>query len=215
MAGSDLYQYLETLIWGFIGGILVAAPIGAVGVLCIQRTIAVNRLHGFVSGLGAAVADAFYACVAAFGLTFIDDFISCNQVCIRLVGGIALLVIGVKNYLKEPHPRRAAAAGTTYVSGFTSALFLTMTNPLTLIAFAAIFATMNLATDVDRDHVHGSILVLGVLGGSAFWWFILSGMAQRFRRLARGDGMKWVHKTAGAIVFLSGVLVLLSILRKV
>src|SRR3989338_2198821 len=129
------------LLKGLILGFLIAAPVGPIGVLCIQRTLTKGRISGFVSGLGAATADAFYGAVAAFGLVIISNFLIEQQFILRLVGGVFFLYIGIKSFYSKP---KEVDTDTKINAGlakdYISTVFLTVTNPMTIISFTALFA---------------------------------------------------------------------------
>jgi threonine/homoserine/homoserine lactone efflux protein len=133
--------YPGILIQGIIIGFSVAAPIGPIGVLCIRRTLAEGRVLGLVSGLGAASADGIYGLIAAFGLTAISDILIDQQHLLRLVGGVFLVVLGVRTLLTKPAEDAARIEQRSGLIGaFLSTFLLTLTNPLTILAFLAIFA---------------------------------------------------------------------------
>src|SRR5690242_13032805 len=136
MSGFVLGYWLRGLLLGFS----IAAPVGPIGVLCIRRTLADGRVVGFVSGLGAATADAFYGAVAGFGLTVISALLIEQRFWLRLIGGGFLLYLGVRTVLARPAERAASAGGKGLAGAYGSTLFLTLTNPLTILSFAAIFA---------------------------------------------------------------------------
>src|SRR3972149_11539891 len=119
------------LIRGLIMGFSIAAPVGPIGVLCIRRTLAEGRLHGLLSGLGAATADALYGCIAAFGLTFISDVLVPQQVWFRLVGGAFLILLGVKTLRAKPSEKSSSEKRTSLLGAYGSTFFLTLTNPMT------------------------------------------------------------------------------------
>jgi threonine/homoserine/homoserine lactone efflux protein len=117
------------LISGIIIGFSIAAPVGPIGVLCIRRTLAEGRLHGLVSGLGAATADAVYGCIAAFGLTFISDVLVQQQLWLRIIGGAFLIFLGVKTILSKPSEKPSSEKRTGLLTAYGSTFFLTLTNP--------------------------------------------------------------------------------------
>ena len=162
------------LISGLIIGFSIAAPVGPIGVLCIRRTLAEGRLHGLISGLGAATADAMYGCIAAFGLTFISGALVRQQVWLRLLGGTFLIFLGVKTVLAKPSEKLSSEKRTGLLGAYGSTFFLTLTNPMTILSFAAIFAGIGLGSAV-ADYSSAALLVFSVFAGSALWWLILSG----------------------------------------
>ena len=123
----------------------LSLPSGPIGVLCIRRTLAEGRVAGFISGLGAATADMLFGCVAGFGLTFISNALLAHKVWLQLIGGLFLCYLGVKTLLSRPAEVAATAQGKGLLGAYTSTLFLTATNPLTIFAFAAIYAGLGAA----------------------------------------------------------------------
>jgi len=197
------------LLRGLAIGFSIAAPVGPIGVLCIRRTLAAGRASGLVSGLGAATADAIYGCIAGFGLTFISNFLVSQQVWLRLIGGVFLCYLGLKTLLAKPVEQAALAKGNGLVGSYASTFFLTLTNPMTIISFAAIFAGLGLASTSEK-YVSAGVLVLGVFIGSALWWLILSGGVGVFRDKFNPQGLQWVNRISGAIITGFGLFALLS-----
>lgn len=197
------------LLRGLAIGFSIAAPVGPIGVLCIRRTLAEGRASGLVSGMGAATADAIYGCIAAFGLTFISNFLVSREVWLRLVGGVFLCYLGLKTLAAKPAEQAAMAKGNGLVGAYASTFLLTLTNPMTIISFAAIFAGLGLAS-TSGNYVSAGVLVLGVFIGSALWWLILSGGVGAFRERFNPHGLQWVNKISGAIITGFGVFALLS-----
>jgi len=173
--------FLKGLAFGFV----LAATVGPMWVLCFRRTVAYGTLTGFVSGMGIAVADGLYGAVAAFGLTFISGFLLRYSFWIGLVGGLFLLYLGIKTLLQEPAANGEAAKPASLAQAFLSTLGLTLANPPTILAFAAIFAGLGLSA--NADYVLAAIIVVGVFLGSAAWWVVLAfaGGALRERLGAR------------------------------
>ena len=197
----DVGLFLEGIIIGFA----IAAPVGPIGVLCIRRTLAEGRASGFVSGLGAATADAVYGATAAFGLSLITDFLLGGASWLRLVGGAFPLFLGVKTLFARPAERAAEARGGL-PGAYASTFFLTLTNPTTILSFAAIFA--GLGVTGANDALSAALLVLGVFLGSAAWWLVLSGGTGLFRPKLSVGGLRWVNGVSGTIIAAFGVLAL-------
>lgn len=178
--------FLKGLAFGF----LLAAAVGPMWVLCLRRTLAAGPLAGIASGMGVAVADGFYGAVAAFGLTAVSGLLLGYSFWLGLAGSAFLLYLGVKTMLARPVPQPGRdVQGQSLSASFLSTLGLTLTNPPTILAFAAIFAGLGLAS--STDYRAASLIVGGVFLGSALWWLILAGAASRLRnritpRLARG-----------------------------
>jgi len=151
---------IEFFLKGFVLGFSIAAPVGPIGVLCIRRTLAEGRAAGFASGLGAATADAIYGSIAAFGLTVISNFLRSQEFVLRLVGGAFLCYLGVKTWLAQPAGRAATAEGHGLVGSYTSIFFLTLTNPMTIFSFIAVFAGLGFVSG-NNDLLSAAFFVLG------------------------------------------------------
>jgi threonine/homoserine/homoserine lactone efflux protein len=196
---------LSLILQGFILGFAIAAPVGPIGLLCIQRTLHQGQLVGLASGLGAATADAFYGAVAAFGLTLVSSFLIAQQFWLALLGGLFLCYIGVGTFLASPAERAASSEAKGIGGAYVSTFLLTITNPLTILSFVAIFAGAGLAT-AGGDILSAVWIVAGVFLGSATWWFFLSGGVSLLRSHISTSVLLWVNRAAGAILVLFGVL---------
>ena len=192
---------------GLVIGFSIAAPVGPIGVLCIRRTLADGQISGLVSGLGAATADAMYGCVAGFGLTFISSMLIGQQMWLRLFGGLFLCYLGIKTLLSKPAEKEANLNQSGLFSSYLSTFLLTVTNPLTILSFAAIFAGLGLAA-AGGSYASALILVLGVFLGSATWWFLLSGGVGLFRDKFNRQGLLWVNRISGLIITVFGIVAL-------
>lgn len=200
---------INFLIKGFIIGFSIAAPVGPIGILCIRRTLANGRLSGFISGLGAATVDGLYGAIAAFGLTFISNILVGQQQWFRLVGGIFLLYLGFKIFLAKPAENIIKEQRRNLVGDYTSTLLLTLVNPTTILSFTAIFAGLGIGS-VATDYISGLNLVLGIVFGSTFWWFILSSGVSALRSKFNYSALQWVNRISGSIICAFGVIALLS-----
>jgi threonine/homoserine/homoserine lactone efflux protein len=190
---------------GFLLGFAIAAPVGPIGLLCIQRTLNQGQWIGLASGLGAATADAFYGTIAAFGLTLVSSFLIEQQFWLALVGGLFLCYLGVRTFLAGPAQAAAAGEAHGFGSAYLSTFLLTVTNPMTILAFVAIFAGAGLAA-TGGDTTAAGLLVLGVFLGSAAWWSLLSGGVALLRSHISTGVLLWVNRAAGAILVIFGVL---------
>ena len=205
-SGMELSFFARGLVIGFA----IAAPVGAIGLLCIRRTLADGRLVGFVSGLGAATADALYGAVAALGLTAISSAIVEHQALVRLLGGIFLCYLGLRTALSHPATAANPGAGRGLAAAFGSTLALTLTNPTTILSFAAVFAGLGLGTS-ETDRGSAVLMVCGVFLGSALWWLLLSGAVGFFRRAFTPERLLWVNRLSGVVLVGFGVISLLSL----
>lgn len=207
---------IDIFVRGLALGFAIAAPVGPIGVLCIRRTLAEGRLAGLVSGLGAATADAIYGFIAAFGLTFISSLLISYQGAIRLVGGLFLLYLGSKTLVapvaEQPAADLAASSSPRgLLANYGSTLALTLTNPMTILSFAAVFAGLGVGA-ASGDYASAAVLVLGVFLGSAFWWLTLSAAVSLLRSRVTARGLRWVNRVSGVIILGFGVAALASLL---
>ncbi len=195
-------------------GFSIAAPVGPIGVLCIRRTLSEGRAAGFASGLGAATADAIYGLVAGFGLTAVSAALLEYQAWIRLVGGLFLCYLGVRSFLARPVEDVEAAdrRGGGLLGAYGSTLLLTLTNPVTILAFAAIFAGLNVGLDGGVDYGAAGTLVGGVFVGSALWWLLLSGLTGLFHARITPRTLRWINRVAGVVILGFGVIALVGLL---
>ncbi|MBI5840877.1 MAG: LysE family transporter [Chloroflexi bacterium] len=200
---------LTIFLRGFIIGLSIAAPVGPIGVLCIRRTLAEGRLNGFLSGLGAATADMLYGAVAAFGLTFITDLLVGQANWLRLVGGVFLLYIGIRTFIAKPAGHAAQASQNGVFGAYISTFFLTITNPMTILSFIAIFAGLRLG-ESNGDYVSAAFMVLGVFLGSAAWWLGLSFGVGLLREKFTPAWMVWVNRISGLVITTFGMIALFA-----
>ena len=191
----------------FLIGISIAAPVGPIGVLCIRRTLSNGKLAGFLSGMGAATADMFYGAIAAFGLTVITNLLVENAFWLKLIGGLFLVYLGVKTFMEKPAEKAAQAKQGGYFSMYLSTFFLTITNPITILSFAAIFA----GTMIGQDMGSPLVMVAGVFTGSASWWLALSFGVGLMRDRLTPIHMAWINRISGIIITAFGVVSLLQL----
>lgn len=203
---------LSVLFRGVVIGFSIAAPVGPIGVLCIRRTLSEGRVSGLVSGLGAACADALYGCIAGFGVTFLSNFLVSRQTELRLAGGFFLLYLALKTFFSQPAHKAAEVSGRGLLGAYLSTFVLTLTNPMTIISFAAIFAGLGLA-EGSGNYAAAVLLVLGVFIGSALWWLLLSGGVGLFRERFSSDGLRWLNRLSGVVVGFFGLLAVGSFLK--
>lgn len=201
------------IINGFIFGLVLAAPVGPVGVLCVQRTLSEGRMHGLLSGLGAAVGDAIYGAIAAFGVSAVQLWISDHQVSLRTIGGILLLLLAAKTLILRSNRKNQKNVGKLHTENllqdFVSTFLLAITNPITILTFAGLFVTLG-STDVGDSVNNAALLVFGVFIGSALWWFALAFTANLARPYIDGGYQKWVSRISAAILISFGVYALIT-----
>jgi len=197
---------------GLLIGFSIAAPVGPIGFLCIQRTIAYGQRSGLVTGLGAATADGFYGAVAAFGLTAISGFLVGQQFWFRAIGGVFLVYLGIKAFLSRSAERVASSTHNSLFSDYASTVLLTITNPITILSFAAVFAGLGLA-NAGGGHTSPALMVAGVVLGSTLWWFALSAGVSLLGPKLNSGSLSIVSRVSGAILVGFGIFALASISR--
>lgn len=208
-------MYLPIFLQSLLIGFSIAAPVGPIGILCIRRTLAEGRRAGFVSGLGAATADAVYGAMAAFGLTLIASFLINQSNWLRLVGGLFLIFLGVKTFISSPEENKPLnsnpIAQKGLLSNYLSTFFLTISNPLTILSFTAIFAGYGAVSLQSNNYYAASLMVLGIFLGSVFWWFLLSYLTSLFQHRINRSTLMWINRIAGIIILIFGIVALFSL----
>jgi len=220
----ELY-YAFLLLKGVVVGFLIAAPVGPVGLLCIRRSIVDGRVAAFGAGLGAAVADTAYGAVAGLGLHLVSDFLLAWRVPLTVAGGVLLLVMAVAAW-RKPIAHLPIPSGLPkdederrrhgWLRDFVATLVLTLTNPATILAFMAVFATFG-AVDLAEEKVSGGLLILGVFIGSSLWWLTLSALADAAsqhlsRTLASDTWLAHLNQASAGLLGLAALGVLASTL---
>jgi threonine/homoserine/homoserine lactone efflux protein len=203
---------------GIVIGLLVAAPIGPVNLICIRRTLAYGPLNGFFSGLGGAVGDGIFAIIAAFGLTAVAHLIEAFATPLKLVGGLMLIGFGVHNFRAEvTDPRYGCPINlrekgeSTLAGAILSTFALTVTNPATLLGFLAIFTGLGTVSGVRATFFDAAMTVAGVITGSAGWWFSVTATTGIFHRSIDAKVMRWINHISGVLVTGFGLVVLADI----
>ncbi len=205
--GMDLAEVLRVLLKGLALGFSIAAPVGPIGVLVIRRTMAHGFRSGLASGMGAASADALYGIVVAAGLTLVADFLVRHAFWMGLVGGGFLLFLGLRIFFSPPAnpqaPQPAASASSDYLSTF----LLTLSNPMSILAFVAILSGLS-AADSGTFRLGAFVLVLGIFSGSALWWLLLSALVGLLRAHLTSQVLLWVNRAAGVLIVVFSVAIL-------
>jgi threonine/homoserine/homoserine lactone efflux protein len=199
---------LSLFIKGLIIGFAIAAPVGPIGVLCIQQSLHDGFKIGLMTGLGAAIADGTYGLVAGFGLTALSSLLITYQFWIRLFGGLFLLYLGIKLFFTPSREKSAGKSDRSSWHALGTTYLLTLTNPATILSFIAVFAGLGLGT-IHPSYIDAIILVLGITIGSAIWWIILSsGVAFMLHHRLSVTMMQGINRLSGAIIFGFGLLAL-------
>lgn len=200
---------LPFFLKGIAIGFAMSVPIGPIAVMCIRKTLAEGQLRGLVVGLGAATADFLYSCVAAFGLTFISNTLFSQRIWMRLVGGAFLFFLGLRILRTHPGKSKPSVYFSGIFKSYVTTFFLTLTNPLTIIAFMAVFAALSLSKGLS--YFSTSTLVAGVFFGSCLWFVILSSGTILFKKRLDVIGLRWVNRIAGVFIMICGVVVIGSL----
>ena len=206
----DIIFFLKGLVIGFV----IAAPLGPIGILCARRALTHGRKAGFLSGMGASSADVLYGFIAAFGLTFISDFLLSYQFWLRLAGGVILCFIGIKTFREKPERKDMlllARKEKRQAGMYTSTFFLTLTNPMTIFSLAAVFAGFGIA-GTRGNVLSAAVLILGLFLGSVLWWLFIVGVFSVFKRRFQRHELQWINRVAGLIITGSGALALASLI---
>jgi len=197
---------------GFLLGLSIAAVLGPIGLLCVRRTLVSGFAVGFVSGLGAATADASYAAIAGFGVSAVAAVLVDQRVWLRIAGGAFLVYLGVQTMRAVPaeRPSRGDVGATRLVGAYGSTLALTLSNPMTILSFAGVFAGLGLGS-VSATSIDAALaLVLGVFGGSATWWLVLASVTTRLRSQFTTRRLRVVNLASGGLILVFGVQALAS-----
>ncbi|MEI6679629.1 MAG: LysE family transporter [Mariniphaga sp.] len=193
-----------SLLWeGFIIGIAVSVPLGPLGMLCIKRTVNKNWKSGFSSGLGIAASDAIYAIIAGFSLTIIINFISNYEIYFKILGTSMMVFLGLYIFMSNPAKeiQKFKQKGTSYLQDFLTAFLLTITNPLSVFVFIAIFTSYSVVLQLSQ--LFEALLIIGgIFVGGASWWFILTGLAYLFKHKLTINTLWWANKIIGLSVML-------------
>ncbi|MGC9344565.1 MAG: LysE family translocator [Bacteroidales bacterium] len=201
------------LFWnGFVVGLMVSIPLGPIGVLCVQRTLNKGRKSGFISGLGAASADTIFSIIAALGVTYIIRFVREQHIYFQIIGGIIILFLGIHIFYTNPvRQLRLQRMNKNKLSyDFFSVFFLTISNPMAILLFLAMFTGIHIASE-SSGFLNFTSLITGVFAGASAWWFVLSSFVNFWRHRFRLKIIWWMNKVAGVLIFILGILAILSI----
>jgi threonine/homoserine/homoserine lactone efflux protein len=201
---------IELILAGIGVGILVAAPVGPVNVLCIQRTLERGFWGGLAAGIGALIGDGLIALVATFGLTAISDLIMENKTSIRLIGGLLLVLFGWKLFLTRP---RANGDGPHEDDGghhwvIPQTFFLTITNPGAVLGLFAILGSVTSAFGGITSFAEAGTLVLAIMGGSLLWWMTLARFIATIRHRLTVELLTTINRVAGVILIVFGAVLI-------
>ncbi len=181
---------------GILIGLLFGIPAGAVGALTVHRTLKKDIGAGLITGLGSSAADCFYACIGAFGLTRISDFLSTYENLISFTGGCLILALGIRLFFKEE--KKVSDKENSGFSMFFSSFAVGITNPAAVLTFLFAFSWFGISDNLSIKE--GSLLVLGVFAGTYIWWGILSFMTAFFKKRTRNLQIRKMNRIFGTIL---------------
>lgn len=203
---------LDIIFKGLLIGILVSAPMGPVGILCVQRTLNKGRWYGFVTGIGATASDLIYALITGLGMSFVMNLVynSQNRFFLQIAGSIMLLFFGIYSWRSNPVKnihRSSKTKGTLFHNGLT-AFFVTLSNPLIILLFMAVFA--QLAFIMPGKPLEMCIGYLSIIAGALLWWFGLTWLIDKIRNKFEETGIIIINKVIGSVVILISLIILLG-----
>lgn len=202
-------MFIELFLKGLMIGFSIAMPVGPIGLLCIRNVLTFGILCGFVTGLGAACADTIYGALAGFGVTAISTFLESNGTYLKSAGAFFLCYLGISTFLAKSSNLNSEQMTLSHSRAFLATFFLTLTNPMTIISFAGVYAGLGLGS--ENSGTYGAFLItFGVLLGSAAWWIILSLTASFFREKMSSSSSLWLNKFSGSVLFGFGAIAFIS-----
>lgn len=193
---------MAILLEGIVVGFSIAAPVGAIGFLCIQQTLRGGISLGIATGLGAATADMMYGILVALGMKATQSLLLEYKIPMTIIGGLFLCYLGIKKFFSEPPLENSKPVSDNLMKAYVVTFFLTLTNPTTILDFAAIFTGLRIDTS---DYAKALSFVGGVFVGSAVWWLMLSLSVSLFRKRISHQILKYINSAAGIVIFCFGV----------
>ena len=212
---NTIPNLLDIVFKGLLIGIIASAPMGPVGVLCVQRTLNKGRWYGFVTGCGAALSDIIYAGITGLGMGMVVELVSneTNRFYLQIAGSLMLLAFGIFTYRTDPTKRirkPGQKKGTLTHNGIT-AFFVTLSNPLIIFLFMALYAQFSFGLQPDKPIE----LIAGftsIVGGALLWWWGLTWLVDKIRLKFDNNGIRLINQIIGMVVMLGSVIILLTTL---
>lgn len=204
---------LDLLLKGVAIGILVSAPMGPVGVLCVQRTLNKGRWFGFVTGIGACVSDFIYALITGLGMSFVMDFISNShyRYILQISASIILMIFGIYSFRSNPMKKvHVSTRGTkgSLIHNCITAFLVTFSNPLIIMLMMGLFAQF--AFIIPNHPVEMCAGYIGIIGGAMLWWYGLTWLVDKIRAVFDTNGIQIINKVVGSIVIVMSIIVLIG-----
>ncbi|MBR5851721.1 MAG: LysE family transporter [Bacteroidaceae bacterium] len=199
---------LEVIIKGVIIGIVASAPMGPVGVLCIQRTLNKGRAYGLVTGVGAAFSDILYALLTGYGLNLLFDVISnpATVYWMQLIGAIIMFIFGLHTYRLNPvqNTRNVSHNKSSLVRNGVTGFFITLSNPMIILLFAALFSPMNFVIP-EMSLPYQCFGYLAIFAGALLWWFFITYVVNKLRARFDVRGILIINRVIGGAVMLGSL----------
>lgn len=203
---------LEIILKGILIGIIVSAPMGPVGVLCVQRSLNKGRWDGFVTGMGAVISDLIYAVATGWGMSFVLSFIEENRLPVQITGSIFLLIFSYFSFKSDPTPilnRKGNTGEKVYWKDFVSGFLLTLSNVGIIFFYIALFARFGFVN--SEQHILTDIMGMLSIGiGATLWWLFITTLIHRLRHRFNVRGLKAFNILLGSILFIIGLIGLIS-----
>lgn len=199
---------IETIYKGFIIGVIVSAPMGPIGILCVQRTLNRGRLHGLATGLGAMISDLIYAFITLIGMGIVDDLLKDNEQTLQLIGSSVIILFGIATFSTNPlkilKPSKSAPE-TRYNQDFITAFLLTLSNVAIIFLFISLFARFHYSP-LDTSWLAFAVGLTSIGLGALTWWFFITTYVSKLKRYFNRQSLKIFNRTVGIILTLLGVL---------
>lgn len=198
---------IENIIKAVLIGLGASIPLGPLGIMCIQRTLSKGRSAGFALGLGSSLSDAIYSAIALFSLAFIDSFLETNRLWVMLIGGVIIVFVGLKIAIKNPvkEINSQVAGNGRCLQDFLTGFLMTIANPGALVLMLGLFAYFDLNLGENYKPYDVSLVLAGIFGGTALWWFALSWAISRFRNKFRLSQLITINRVSGILIALLGL----------
>lgn len=199
---------LTYLPWGILIGLIMAAPLGPVNIICLRRAMTRGPMNGFVVGLGAALADGIFGTMAAFGLLSVIKILQQVNMWVEIVGGLILIIVAVQLWFSHPHLADVKDTYKDRIKAATGTFFLTVTNPMTILGFVALFAGLGLG-DMGKNYFNAGLISVGILLGSSLWWAILAIGAGKISNKISDNYLVNINRVSAIIIAAFGTIAII------
>ena len=216
MPVNEGMDWLTLIGGGAVIGVIAAAPIGPVNLICIRRTLSYGQLNGFLAGLGAALGDAIFAFIAGFGVKWVFDAIQGMGVALQLGSSMLLIFYGLRvviqasppEIMRNPDGSIQRGSVGDLAGALASTFALTVTNPATMVGFATMFGAFREIVDFHTSSLATLVLVSSAVGGSILWWFVVTAITGAFHQTIESSTLKRMNQASGLLIFATGAVLL-------